>query len=232
MGGINDRAVYWKRREELINLLRPNRGGPVTLTIVFPDQRARALKVYPDPGFVFPPQPIDRNNWGIEEQLTLTAFNPFWYDPTPTVLGGDPLPATGLEFPIEFPIVFGYPGKTFRWQVAYEGSWHSYPTITLNGAFTRADIVNETTGISMVMSRPVGASEQRIISLEPGNHRITDGDGVNKFSELSEGSNLTLWRIEPDPIVTGGVQYLRVSLYSSSDEAGAEIQYYTNYLGI
>ena len=216
--GACSRAQYWAYRAELHNLLRPNRGGPITLILRQAGGEKRALKVWANPGATFAAQ--DTNNWSIDESLDFTAFDPFWYDPDTVSadvgLTGD----SDLIFPITFPIKFGIAGAQFNYPIVYTGSWASYPILTLSGPYASATIENLATGVKLSMVQGISENDQRIIDLTPGSQSITDANGVNYFSDLAPGANLVQFAIQPDPIVPGGVQTIRATLQGARVYSG------------
>jgi hypothetical protein len=228
-----DRQDYWDVRAELHNIFRPNRGGPLTLTLFEPGGNQRAIQAWVDPGFSFP---MDDNNWSVNETLSLTAFDPIWYDPDATSTDYDMTGQvnTDLVFPITFPIIFGTSGLIFSTgSITYPGTWKTYPVFTLTGPYTSATISNLQTNAVLTMVVPISAGETRIIDLTPGSQRIEDANGVSRFNELGEDSNLVELNIRPDPEVAGGIQTIRVIMLNGTmGQSGAHIQYFNRYYAI
>lgn len=232
---VTPRTAYWDLRAELIDFLRHNRGGPLTFTAIFADGRERSLVVRADPGLVLPPNQLSDNNWDIDETLQFVAFDPIWFDAAITTLAANLVTQTDLVFPITFPIVFGMnSGVNATFTITYAGTWVSYPTIVLTGPYTRAALVNVTTGARIGMSVAIGAGATRTIDLTPGSQSITDENGDNAFSELDAGSNLIDFNFKPDPEVPGGIQTVTASLVGGDVAQGSavSITYRTRYFGI
>lgn len=227
------RQEYWDNRLALHNFLRPNRNGPMTITLRQPDGALRSLVVRADPGLEFPPPPSDTNHWDVREALDFIAFDPFWFDSEAVVFDDAATTDAQLIFPITFPIIFGLSGVFFSTGTfIYTGTWKTYPTITLTGPYTRATITNVTTGISIVLSVAIGAGEQRIITLTPGNQSIVDAMGVNRFSDLSPGSNLIDFNIRPDPEVAGGIQTISAGLVDGTSDSAFELEFNNRYFAL
>lgn len=227
------RQEYWDMRGELHNILRPNRGGPLTLTLRTPNGDERSLLVRANPGLQFPMPSIDENSWQIEETLEFTAFDPVWFDPNihTEIITGDV--GTDLVFPIDFPISFTTAGAVFELNVDYPGTWKAYPVITIRGPYTTATIENVTTGVQVYLNIAVGSNEYRIIDFTPGSQSILDADGVNKFGELGADSNLVDFNIRPDPEVPGGTQTIRVVLNGGVvGTSEVTIEYYDRYYAL
>jgi hypothetical protein len=228
-----DRQTYWDNRAALLNFMRPNRNGPMTLTIRTPNDDLRSIIVRANPGFTFPPVQQTNNNFGIRESIELLAFNPLFFDYAATELVMSSATQVQLVFPITFPISFGTSDEQFTSGVVnYSGTWVEYPIITLTGPYNSATITNQATGVSIFMSVPIAAGETRIIDLTPGQQSITDGSGDNKFSDLGPGSNLVNFNLRPDPEVADGLQEITVTMPGGASDSGATLTYRQRYFGI
>lgn len=226
------RQAYWDNRAEILNFLRPNRNGPMTLTLRQPDGAERSLIVRADPGLRLPITQND-NSWNIDEGLEFIAFNPIWFDPGTPDINMSSLTAEDLVFPITFPIMFGPSGQAFTTGVInYTGTWKSYPIITVTGPYTFAYFTNQQTGVSIGLVVAISAGQTRIIDLTPGSQSITDGNGVNRFAELAPFSNLIQFNIRPDPEVPNGQQTIIASLFGGTSASAVTLSYKTRYFAI
>jgi len=232
--GECDRQTYWDNRAALHEFLRPNRNGPLTFTLRTPNGDLRSIIVRADPGMVFPPTEQSNNNWALQEQFDFIAFDPTFFN---AELNADALSVdtqTELVFPITFPISFCTSGIFLTTgNIAYAGTWKSYPTITLTGPYTRAVITNQQTGVVIFMSVAILEGEERIINLTPGAQSITDQDGNNKFSDLGAGSNLINFNLRPDPEVAGGIQEITIQMVDGvNGTSGASLSYYERFFAL
>lgn len=228
-----NRQDYWDIRKELHDFLRPNRNGPLTFTIQTPNGNQRSIVVRADPGLVFPPQ-NNNNNWNIQETFDFLALDPLFFNASQSILTLSSSAQTQLVFPITFPISFGTSDLLLTsGNITYNGTWKTYPIITLTGPYTRAAIRNTQTGVVLFMSIPILTGESRIIDLTPGSQSITDTNGNNKFSDLGAGSNLVDFAILPDPEVAGGVQAITVQFIGGTNGvSGATLGYYERFFGL
>jgi len=228
-----DRQTYWDTRKDLHDFLRPNRNGPLTFTLQTPNGNERSIIVRADPGLVFPSQ-SNNNNWNVQEPLDFIAYDPTFFDASQTVLALSSSTQTELVFPITFPITFGTSGVFLTTgNITYSGTWKSYPTITLTGPYTRANIQHVELGINISLSVAIGAGEQRIIDLTPGSQSITDASGNNKFSDLGAGSDLVDFALYPDPEVTDGIQTITVQMVGGvGGQSAASLAYFNRYFGL
>lgn len=230
---MSNRDDYWDLRQRLLDFLRPNRGGPLLYKILRPDGTQRALTVRADPGFVFNTQ-ANRNSWDIEENLTFIAHDPLWFDPaqtTPTISSdtGDE-----LSFPAFVPLEFGIIGVQFTTgTLTYDGTWKSYPVITLIGPYTSCVVNNRITGASLTFTTSIIAGERRVITLTPGNQSIVNSDGDNKFSELAPSSNLIDFYIQSE-LTTNGTAFAIDAVFvgGTVGQSNFILQFYNRYFGI
>lgn len=217
--GACSRQQYWDNRARLLEFLRPNRTGPLVLTLYQPDGAKRALSVRANPGLQFPPVGPDANAWNIDEQIEFIAFDPLWFDPDEedhVLTGGY---GSDLVFPATFPILFGPSGLQFTEDLAYAGTWRTYPVVEIDGPYRQATVQNVGAGVRLGLTVPIAYGEKRIIDLTPGAQRIVDGNGANRFGELAPDSNLVDWAIYPEPEVAGGVQQVLVTLVGTEGSA-------------
>lgn len=228
-----DRQTYWDNRAAFHNFLRPNRNGPLTFTLRTPNGNLRSIVVRADPGLNFPPSG-DNNNWAIQETMDFIAFDPLFFNSEQSVIALTAAVQTQLVFPITFPISFGTSDVFLTTgAISYQGTWKSYPVITLTGPYTRAVIENSVTGVRIYMSVAIAAGEQRIINLTPGAQSIVDADGNNKFSDLGVGANLIDFAILPDPEAADGVQEITIQLVQGVDGvSGASLSYYERFFAL
>lgn len=194
--------------------------------------RKRSIVVRPDPGLLLDVDASREANWYIDETIQFVAFNPVWFDPTTQIQSVAAAANQQLVFPITFPIVFGSSGFTFPVNIAYAGSWYSYPVFTLTGPYSSAIITNTTTGVSFIMAVALPGGAQRIITTTPGNISILDASGNNAFSELGPGSNLVDMNIRPTPEAPNGVNAFTINMYAPGSGSAAALSYNAQFLGI
>ncbi len=227
-----DRATYWRNRAALHELLRPNRGGPLELTLAIPDGTKRSILLYVDPGAKFDTPQTDDNNWEINETLDAIAFDPIWYNSSQTVQAVAADSSQNLIFPITFPIMFGPGGVVYTSTITYTGSWRSYPTLIITGPYTSVTITNETTGAVIRLIIPIVAGQSRTIDLTPGQLSIVDQDGVSQFGDLSSDSDLVDFAIEPTPTAPGGVNTIVAQIVDATPASAFTIEYSERYYAI
>lgn len=226
------REDYWAMRAALLDTCRPNRGGQITLTLKRGDNSKRAIKGR----FLSPTFPEVENTtwdeWGFTELLQFEAFDPIWFDPSIiSEIIEKQVSVLQLTFPITFPILFNSAGYWRQYTINYLGTWYSYPTFVIDGPFTRLRIRHEELGKEIIYygSLPAGKS----LTLNLNDNTIVDSDGINRIGYLTPTSDLQALRIEPDPVVAGGVNTLSFYLENNDPLTTlVEMSYYTRYIGI
>lgn len=236
-GDFCSRADYWAFRQQLHEYLRPNRGGPIKLTLRQGLNGNRSIYVRPNPGAVFAPFQAGGDSWGINEPLEFIAHDPVWFDPDQNTCEGSVTTSAHLVFPFGFGgndngARFGFTGNRFTCTITYPGSWREYPVLILTGGYQIATIEHIELNIMIQLTVSIADGEQRIITLTPGSQSIVDGNGDNKFGELSPSSNLTDFALLPVGEISGGVNTIRVTLTAPTAQTNFEMQYYTRYFGI
>lgn len=230
---MNSRMDFWNLRREILRFLSPV-SGAMRFQITLDDHTVYELtNVYPTNGLVLDGNTFspDRNDGRIDEGLALTAYDPIWRQ-TPINSTGvlAPTVAEELVFPITFPISFGVAGANFDETIDYEGTWRSYPKITIQGPYTTATLTNQLTGAAISLIRPISSIEQRIIDLtDPiAGFTIVDSDGNNKIGELNLNTNFTQFYFLPDATNT----ITAMMNGGNSSITRLTIEWYTKYLGI
>lgn len=227
-----NRIAYWENRQALHDLLRPNRGGSLELTLTISDGTQRSILVDPNPGAVFDTPQTEDNSWEILETLDFTAFNPIWYSPTLVTSVATKPTDQHLVFPIIFPIEFGEGGTLFETTITYRGSWQEHPTIILTGPYEAVRIENQTTGAIIELIVQIIAGQTRTIDLTPGAIQVYDQDGEEAFDELGENTNLVDFTIEPHPMAEDGINEFSINMPGASLASGVTIRYKERYFAI
>lgn len=228
---LETREEWWELRRALVNFFRGVVGSPIVLSVLQPSGTIYSIDVYADPGPEFSSMPED-NNWNIRETIALRAFNPLWYNASTTELELTATQDTQLVFPITFPITFGVSGTIYAsGALDYQGSWKTYPIITLQGPYTTATLQLLQKGTFVQLGTELVAGESRTINFDPANIYVVDEDGNSCFDELSLPTNFVDFFIEPAPL--GETEIIQVALLNGSVGISAVIvEYREQYLGI
>lgn len=241
------RGAYWSGRNELLSVLAPNRsmsrGQPqATLRRIRGDGSKRDIKVVIEQGPVFQPRARDVwDEWAIDEVIRFIAHDPTYYDPALKThvfeasagLQGFPYDfpidlSSCFIFPITFPVIFGCAFDITR-DIVYPGTWLSYPTFVITGPSNYTKIINETTGESLIFTRPILQGQVIVIELAYGAKRVYDlaYPDVSLIGYLTTDSDLASWHLEPR--VTNAI---RINAGAAGQSTVVTMTYYERYIGV
>lgn len=227
------RLEFWAQRAELLDFLRPNQFKPAKLILSRGDGQRRALTIYPDPGAPFPPK--NTGDWTLDEDVVMTAFDPFWFDPDPVVITNrseqNVIGGSGFRFPIRFPIRFTAGSSRFESAIDYGGSQETYPKITVTGQYHSLVISSTAHHAVIEMLSPLASNVQRIIDCHPNVPNLLDADGIDRWHEASEKTNLADFRILPKNLAPRA-QMINIIALGSDNQMSVKIEYMTRYYGL
>lgn len=241
------RFDYWTSRASLLNMVRPNRYvgsdfGPGTLRKKLPDGTIRDIDVIIEQGPIFSARSLDHwDEFGFTETLRFLAHNPTFYDPEQRSVQWETLVDATTEdylifgttsFSFVFPFVLGVTTFVSEKTVAYPGTWHSYPRITVLGPQEDFKITNVSTGEFIQLDYNIAAGEEVTIDLPFGNKTVENNVGTSLIGTVTPTSNLATFHIAPDPEVPGGVNVFRVDSVGTSAASKVLMEYYIRYIGI
>lgn len=231
-----DRDGYWAGRAALVNAIRPNRqatpGGvaPGTLRRRLSNGSLRSVDCFIQDGPRFEARRTDAwDEWAFREVLRFVAYDPVIYDPalqTQTFSQDQ----DELTFPITFPILFSALEASAT--ITYQGTWLSYPTITITGPSTGISITNTTTGEVINISAALGVGDSLIVTLTPSSKTVVKNDGTNMIGSVDPASDLGTWHLAPDPEAPGGANDISVAITGAGPSSGVTVEWYTRYIGI
>lgn len=227
------RDVYWQARADLLNVLRPNRGDALTLTIILYGGTKRAIKARALTP-VFPSVPVDTiDEWNFGEVLQFEAYDPTWFSPDAVTESVANDPSDELAFPISFipdeHIYFATGSSYGNITINYGATWYSYPRITITPPYSNVRIHHNELNVDLQILR---ASSTRTIIIDLDVPSIVDDLGNSLFNYLTPDSDLQSFRLEPEPITPNGVNTLSFSIPGSSVLTTVQVEYYLRYIGI
>lgn len=237
------RGAYWNSRSDLLNVLRPNRQATSSLTLgklrkMLPGGDLRDLDVFIQNGPRFTARNLD--SWeetSIQEAIIFIAPDPTFYNPNIHTVTWTLATQGHLVFPITIipggtDFLFGTSIISNSVTITYDGTWKTYPVITITGPLSGPIIENTSTGdrLQFVYDVPTGGT--LTVGLQYGNKYVVDGSGNNLIGTLSEDSDLATFHIAPDPEVAGGVNVISVTGIYATGATAVALTYYTRYIGI
>lgn len=227
------RDEYWTARAELLNVVRPNRGDALTVTLTLSDGTKYAIKARALTP-VYPSVPVDQvNEWNLSEILQFDAFDPTFFsaDAITAVVSNEP--SDELAFPISFipdeHIYFGSGGIFGSIAVIYTGTFYTYPRFTITPPYSSIRIHHSQLNVDLEILR---SSSTRTITIDLDIPSILDDLGNSLFNYLTPDSNLQGFKLEVDPIVANGLNTLIFTIPGSSGMTSVSVEYLRRYIGI
>ena len=235
-----NRQGYWDNRAELLNVMRPNRQtgsfSTGTLRKKLPDGTKRDVSVFITDGLQFDDNQAIWDEFSVQDIVRFIAHDPILYDPDEKSTEYTTIEETSLVFPFSFDttnITFGVSSIVTGSTLTYNGTWISYPTITITGPISFPVITNVSTDEVIELNYSISGSEIVTINLEYGNKTVTNQVDTNLIGYVSSNSDLSSFHLAPDPEVTDGENVITVT--GGNIVAGVsqfDVSYYEKYIGM
>jgi len=236
------RPNLWQLRQNLLNACRPNRSGQLTYVFRSGTLQYAILGRALSPNF---PSGEDEEwyEWGYRDEIEIEAVQPWWYAYQQSIASGAQTVGGELTFPITFDASHIYFGSGNTWGSAtinYTGTWYAYPLITIHGAGDTFILTHVETGYRIAWLGSLSTGQTLTIDLRNsydalGNYlgvQIYDNTGANQFNYIDPESNLLMFRIEPDGVVSGGVNTFVLSALNTDSNTTFSMTYNTALIGI
>lgn len=227
----NDEDSYFARRLELIHIFRPS-NTPILLRITKNNGAIRQIDTYYNGGLSM--NSSDKYVFNQKVAIQLVAPNPIFYNPILQsanfgLAGG----ANAFNIPWVIPWNIGTSTLNQSTTIVYAGDFESYPIITIYGPITNAVITNNATGDKLDFTgTTISAGEVYTIDTRYGHKTVVDASNVNKIAALTTDSDLTTFRLIPNPEVVDGNNSITVTGTSVTSATQIYISFYENYLGL
>jgi len=199
---------------------------------VFEDGSKRDLFVMIEKGPSFEPRGSNWDEWSITETIRFIAHDPIIFNPTQQSESWVLAPSNQLVFPITFPILFGSGVIDDTLNVTYNGTWLTYPVITIVGPLNGALITNNSTDEEIALNFDVPTGTTITMNLNYGAKTVVDQLGTSYIGSVSADSDLATFHIAPDPEVAGGVNELAVTGGGADANTAVTVAWYDKYIGI
>jgi hypothetical protein len=154
--------------------------------------------------------------------LVLTAFDPYWYDVSPT---SQTFALTSLPsfFPI-FPLRLTASQLVVDDTVTNAGDEETWPVWTIAGPGSAVTLRNSTTGLLIsIPSIALTAGQVLTIDTRPGKKSVTLNDGTDLFSSIDHTVS-SLWSLRV------GLNAIRLEMTGITAASALSVSYYQRYL--
>lgn len=234
-----DRDAWWNGRSDILNEIRPNRQTtpdgttPGTLRFFRTDGTARDLRVFISTGPVFEPRVSNQwDEWSFQELLRFIAHDPILFSTTQTVSAFVIALDADLVFPITFPISFGAGLVDDTLNITYDGTWETFPIITIVGPIKTPRIDNNTTGEKLEFTIDIAVGQTVTIDLTEGVKTVVDQAGNNLIGGLTTNSDLGSFHIAPDPEATNGLNVIRLRGSEPTGATSVSLSFFVRFYGM
>lgn len=216
---MNDsRAAYLERRRTLIRDLNPKRGAG-TLTVTQPNGDARSISCFYQSGLEGDESADAAGmRWAINA-LTFMCPSPYWIGESVTASWA--AGATGDFFPV-LPLTVGDGEVLGSVQVDNPGDDDAFPVWTITGTATAIELVNETSGQSLLLTHTLSSSDTVVIDTRERQQTALLNGVTNLWPDLSDDS--TLWALDP------GTSDLTLTVSGSDVDTRVWLDYQPRYL--
>lgn len=228
----DSQSEMYSKRSQLLDIFNPNR--TIKLKWQLPSGQVRQIdcKYVSDLSMGW-----DVKNWTNQRYVvTLKAADPAFYDPTQVFFqivagigsGGWPIPWT-IDWPIGASTLTGYSTT-----VQYNGTFPSYPIITITGPINNCILTNESTGEKFDFTGyNLGSGSKIEIDCRYGFKTVRDPVSlVNLVDKLTTDSDLATFHIADSSEVANGVNVISLSGTGGSVVTNVYMTFYTRYNGI
>lgn len=231
-------VLFFAIREQLMDILRFNRNAwdaspsVVTYTVLFPDGSLKAIDGIAAMSF----SEIDYQSQGLDtfvDVMTLTAYNPTFYDfDSVTAVGQDVLPEQ-LHFPLWFDdghIYFESAGFFDTFLIQYDGTYRTRPVMVATGPLNFLIVTHVETRRFIRINFPLLVGQSIIIDLDAGTIKTNwNMDLKGYLDPLSDMQNFYLW---PNPQVSGGLNTILVDMSGIAIDTDFQLTYRRRYIGL
>jgi hypothetical protein len=221
----------YDQRNYLLQIFKPsNTDG--TLIVEYPDGRQRYITTRVLGGLNFNME--TSAGYSIRAVVRLRCSDPTWYNPEQYTLPIVTIAGTQTAYPKVYPTTYGITSFGGSFDIAYAGSWLSYPIITATGPITNFSITNTSSGqnITLDPGTVIAGGTSLRFDLRYGFKTVTDQAGVNRIGLVDSSSELAQFAIFPAPDVANGINTLVVSGTGTTTASSVYLSYYDRFIGI
>lgn len=230
-----DKAEVDEYRDLLTTIFSPwdSDDDAIELRFTRDDGEVRSVLCHTIGGPDYPFDPIgDRMGASQKAVVQVECVDPLFYDPT-NITSFFNLSGGGWLIPRIIPWQSTGSGFNNTLTVTYEGSYKTFPIITISGPITNARIENLTTGESLDFTgHTIADGDTYTIDLTQEIKTVTDQNGVNKIEHLTQDSDLVSWHLQPSPKSVDGVNNLQGSGTGVGSNTGMRLSYFNRYLSL
>jgi len=218
------------KRQALMNVFAPQ-SAPLLLKYTLSGGEVRYIECHYTDGLSLPHASTGLH---FRTPVTLLCPEPTFYDPD--ALNAQFSIGAGTDtwvVPFEVPFTVGASSIDSNLAVDYDGSAPAYPIIRITGPAQNAVLTNETLGLKIDFTgTTIDAADYYEIDLRYGRKTVVDSAGANQLGDLTTDSDISTWRIAPDPDAPLGLNSLNFTCIAATLSTKCDVVYYERYIGI
>jgi hypothetical protein len=178
---VADEAAFTNQMRNLAQWFETPAGSPGTYRRMAADGSTRDLYCYYQDGLMG----TDDQDTGLRGAgwmrtvLSLYANDPFWYDPTYTLLTFVPSSGAPTFLPALIPILLGFSGILSGFSISNTGDYEAWPIWTIHGPGTNPTLTNNTTGKVTTFTKVLGSSDVLVVDTRPLMKSVTLNGAVD-----------------------------------------------------
>jgi hypothetical protein len=220
----------YDQRNYLLQLFKPSNNDSA-LIVEYPDGRQRVITTRVLGGLDFNMETSAGHS--IRAVVKLRCSDPTWYNPQENTLPIATAEGSPTAYPKVYPVTYGT-GFGIPYSITYDGTWLSYPIITVTGPVTNFSLTNTSSGqnITVTSGTVIAAGTSWRFDLRYGYKTVTDDSGNNRIGLITSSSELAQFAIFPAPDVTNGINNLIVTGTGTTSASSVYISYYDRFIGI
>ncbi|HEX5595922.1 MAG TPA: hypothetical protein VFX61_07900 [Micromonosporaceae bacterium] len=214
----DSRQAYKQRRRAFIKSLNPKRGVG-TLTLIEPDGATRSIGAYYTNGLEGD-ESLDAagERWCINA-ISFGVPSPYWIG---SEVGIDFKTSSGGTFFPVLPLRVGNSQVLGSVTIDNDGDDDAYPVWTIKGPATSITLINNTTGLKLVLTRTIGAADTIVIDTRERRQTALLNGVTNLWPDLSNDSDL--WPL------TEGLNACNLTVAGSTGATSVRLTYQPRYL--
>ncbi|MFI9598941.1 phage distal tail protein [Streptomyces sp. NPDC052043] len=214
----DSRQAYKQRRRALIKSMNPKRGVG-TLTLIEPDGATRSIGAYYTGGLEGD-ESLDAagERWCINA-LTFATPSPYWIGAEASL--EFKTGSAGTFFPF-LPLTVGDSQVLGSVTIDNDGDDDAWPVWTIKGPATSITLINQTTGLRLVLTRTITAADTIVIDTRERQQTALLNGTTNLWPDLSTDSDL--WPLAE------GVNQCSLTVAGSTGATSVRLTYQPRYL--
>lgn len=228
-----DELSYFQRRDELLYIFTP-REEPIFLRFTKPDGSVRQIDAFYLDGLSL--ASTERSGYTHRSAISLLCPDPTWYNPVAeTISFGIAAGAGAHSVPLTVPVAVGSSTLNQSLTVSYQGTWDSFPIITIQGPITSPIITNTVSGDKLDFTgTSIAGGETYTIDTRYGNKRVyrNNNPSDNQIGKLTADSDLATFRLLRKPDALGGNNSLTVVGSAANTTTQVFLSFNTRYIGV